>query len=683
MATFDTVISGGRIVDGTGSPAYSADIGVIDGRIAVIGNLSRAQSKQRIDAAGRIVAPGHVNQHSHYDVALFWDPYCSNAGENGVTTVVNANCGFGVAPVRSSDAERTMQMLETTEQIPVSHQRAALPWDWESFPEYLARVQQLPKGVNVLSYLPLNPLLVYVMGVDAAKTRRPTAAEMLKIHRLINEAMDAGAIGISMSAMGAEGNSHVDSDGTPMPTDVVEHDVILDICRALIERGEGVIQLLSHLVVYGDRSLTERVLALAKGSGVTVIHNAFMTSDLMADPDRYFRELRDEHPGYYSDQYDTYFFSRFDDVWETLLVGDNTLVATEGNLPTPEYLRTRRNNGAPPFASVNPVGPGPALPSPYYEQMRLAHISPLRPKSIAALKAVVRQQAHEQLKQLLPRRRFDLSLDYAAIVSARMVCHLFQLPLSVADEVLQKVGDIGRSNPAKEGKKSVDLSTFFVEMKPYIVPLVQSRRDAGADGSNGLVDGLVNYRTQSDQRALSDVEIADQLVCAMVGGMEAVPKVTSRGIMELWRRPDQLAAVRADLEKNIPIAVEEIIRYCAPAQYTFRTAHKDITVAGRHVKAGQRVASMLYSASRDEREFTNPDEFIWNRQIPRVISFGLGQHHCIGKHLAVLEVRTLIREFLAHVDSVEFLLEEAGRNAGYFQRGWISLPVIVGDQGHR
>jgi N-acyl-D-amino-acid deacylase len=283
MASFDTIISGGRIVDGTGSPAYYADVGVTGGRIAAIGNLSRAQSRQRIDARGKIVAPGHVNQHSHYDVALFWDPYCSNAGENGVTTVVNANCGFSVAPVRSRDIERTMQMLETTEQIPVSHQRTALPWDWESFPDYLARVRQLPKGVNVLSYLPLNPLLIYVMGIDAAKTRAPTAAEMSSIHRLINEAMDAGAIGISMSAMGAQGNSHLDCDGTPMPTDVIDHDVLLDICGALIERGEGVIQLLSHLVVYGDRSLTERLLERAKGSGVSVIHNAFMTSDLMPD----------------------------------------------------------------------------------------------------------------------------------------------------------------------------------------------------------------------------------------------------------------------------------------------------------------------------------------------------------------------------------------------------------------
>lgn len=281
MNVFDTIIKGGRIVDGTGIPAYYGDIGIREGRIAAIGNLSDSTAGNVIDAGGRIVAPGHVNQHSHYDVALFWDPYCSNAGENGVTTVVNANCGFGVAPARKRDRERTMQMLETTEQIPVSHQKAALPWDWESFPEYLQRVRGLRKGVNVLTYLPLNPLLVYVMGVDAAKTRRPTAAEMSEIHRLINEAMDAGALGISMSAMGADGNSHLDCDGSPMPTDVVEHDVIVDICRALVERGEGVIQLLSQLVVYGDRALTERVLELAKGSGVSVIHNAFMTSDLM------------------------------------------------------------------------------------------------------------------------------------------------------------------------------------------------------------------------------------------------------------------------------------------------------------------------------------------------------------------------------------------------------------------
>jgi cytochrome P450 len=149
--------------------------------------------------------------------------------------------------------------------------------------------------------------------------------------------------------------------------------------------------------------------------------------------------------------------------------------------------------------------------------------------------------------------------------------------------------------------------------------------------------------------------------------------------MELWKRPDQLAQVKADLDANVPIAVEEIIRYCAPAQYTFRTAHRDVIVAGQAVKAGQRVACMLHSAARDEREFGNPEDFVWNRKIERVISFGLGQHHCIGKYLAKLEVTTMVREFLSRVTSFEFVMEEAARNPSCFQRGWISLPVIIKD----
>jgi cytochrome P450 len=398
--------------------------------------------------------------------------------------------------------------------------------------------------------------------------------------------------------------------------------------------------------------------------------------EVAARPEYYYKELRDKYPAYYNQRYDTYFFSRFSDVWQVLYTGDNTFVATESNLPTPEYLSTHRNNGAPPFASINPMSPSNLLPSPYYEEMRRAHIAPLRPNAVQTLKDLLGTQARETLDQLLPRRKFDLSLDYAAIIPAKMICHLFGLPLSVADKVMNQVRELGKAKP---GEKSIDLSAFWTEMKPYIMPIIERRRASGADGSHALVDGLINYRSKPDQRALSDTEIADQLVCVMVGGLEAVPKVIARGLMELWQRPDQLEAVRADLDKNLPVAVEEIIRYCAPAQYTFRTAHKEATIAGTHIKAGQRVACMYSSASRDEREFENPDEFIWNRSIPRVLSFGLGQHHCIGKHLAYLEVRTLIREFITRVRLVDFHPEMGGRNAGYFQRGWISLPITIRD----
>lgn len=398
--------------------------------------------------------------------------------------------------------------------------------------------------------------------------------------------------------------------------------------------------------------------------------------ETLANPQPVYNRLRDEHPVFYSRDYDTFFFSRFEDVWEVLRIGDNALLATETNLPTPEYLRTHRNTQAPPLASINPMAPGPQLHSPWYEEMRRAHIAPLRPKSVAKLAGDIRALARQRLAQLLPRRKFNLTMDYAGVVGVTVICSLFGLPPDRAERLMDKVNEISRYRP---DKKSVDLLAFFTALTGDILPAIHARRVAGADGGNMLIDGLINYRAAPEGRALSDQEICDQLVCAMVGGIESMPKVTAQGILELWRRPEQLKAVRADLAANVPIAVQEMLRYGAPAQYTFRTAHRDLTVAGVRVKAGQRVAAMLHSASRDEREFDDPDEFVWNRPIPRVLSFGLGQHHCIGKHLATLEVAILVQEFLSQVRSFEFDLDEAMQNAGVVQRGWINLPVIIRD----
>lgn len=275
---FDKIIENGFVVDGTGCSGRYADVAISAGKIAAVGQLKGLEARERVDANGYIVAPGHITPHTHYDVMLFWDPYCDTAGENGVTTIVNANCGFSIAPVRPADRERTMAMLETTEQIPVAVQRAALPWDWETFPEFLARVGRLPKGLNVYSYIPLNPLLVYVMGIDAAKARQPNDDEIAEMHRIIHEGMDAGAIGISMSVMGAAGNSHLDFDGTCMPSDLLSIESVLRISQAIVDRGEGVIQMLSQISYYGDRSFTEKVAELCKGTGVRILHNTFLTN---------------------------------------------------------------------------------------------------------------------------------------------------------------------------------------------------------------------------------------------------------------------------------------------------------------------------------------------------------------------------------------------------------------------
>ena len=275
----DTLIVNGTIVDGTGAPRFVGDIAISDGKIHAIGKLQHLSAKEVIDAKQMIVAPGYITQHAHYDAGLFWDPYCSDSGEHGVTTLLNANCGFSIAPVRKQDTERTMLMLSTTEQVPVAQQKIGVPWDWETFPQYLDKLRTLPKGVNVLTYLPINPLLVYVMGIEGAKSRRPTKVETEEIHRLINEAMDAGAIGISMSVMGFDGNSHLDYDGTCMPTDRLHEDDVIEIARAVATRGEGIIQVLSQIGPNGNRPLTEKVARMAKGSGARVLHNVLLTAE--------------------------------------------------------------------------------------------------------------------------------------------------------------------------------------------------------------------------------------------------------------------------------------------------------------------------------------------------------------------------------------------------------------------
>jgi cytochrome P450 len=121
-----------------------------------------------------------------------------------------------------------------------------------------------------------------------------------------------------------------------------------------------------------------------------------------------------------------------------------------------------------------------------------------------------------------------------------------------------------------------------------------------------------------------------------------------------------------------------MVRHGAPAQYTFRTAYKDLTVAGTPIRPGQRICAMIWSAAHDEREFDQPERFIWNRQPLRTISFGVGQHHCIGKHLALLEVRIIVEEFLKRVENFSFDMDNARRNPSYFQHGWIRLPVVIG-----
>ena len=267
MAEFDTVIKGGTIIDGLRTPRYVADIGISDGRIAYIGRLNASDGERVLDAEGLIVAPGFVDLHTHYDGQVYWDPYCSISGWHGVTSVVIGNCGFGFAPVKPDDRERAMLSLARNEAIPLESMQEGMPWDWETYPEFLDSLDRTPKGVNLLSYVGLGPLMMYVMGLEAAKNRLPNEAEMAEMSRILEEAIKAGGCGFSAQVLGP-GSGQRDYDGTPMITDTMAPETLLSFAEVLAKCRDGFIQLTG-----GGMELNEQ---LAEVSGRPVIYNLIL-----------------------------------------------------------------------------------------------------------------------------------------------------------------------------------------------------------------------------------------------------------------------------------------------------------------------------------------------------------------------------------------------------------------------
>jgi N-acyl-D-aspartate/D-glutamate deacylase len=280
MSSFDTVIRNGTIVDGLLMPRYRSDIGIRDGRIAAIGRLRDSDGQRVIDAGDCIVAPGFVDLHTHYDAQIFWDPYCTVSGWHGVTTVVIGNCGGGFAPVRPDMRERMMLSLTRVEAIPMASMRSSLPWDWVTFPEFLDSLRRAPKGVNVMSYVPLGVLLAWVIGLEDAKAgRMPTPSELLELKSLLHEAMDAGACGWSAQRLpptGGIGNQR-DYDGTPMPTDLMSNELAVELAAVLGDRRQGFIQM--NLVTGNPKADGAHFEELAAASQRPVLFNVVQTND--------------------------------------------------------------------------------------------------------------------------------------------------------------------------------------------------------------------------------------------------------------------------------------------------------------------------------------------------------------------------------------------------------------------
>jgi len=267
---YDLVIRNGTIFDGLKTPRFVSDIGIKDGKVATIGRIAKsAQSGREIDASGLNVCPGFVDLHTHYDAQLFWDPYLTTSGWHGVTSVVIGNCGFGYAPCKPENRDRAMQTLERTEAIPFDAQKAGLPWDWVTFPEYMDSVERTPKGLNIMSYFGLAPVMVDVMGLENARKRPATQEEMDEMKQALKDAMAAGACGFSAQVAGKTSVQR-DYDGEPMVTDTMSKEDLYAFGSVLAEVGAGFIQ-----VAGPSMKTTEN---LAKASGRPILYNAITVS---------------------------------------------------------------------------------------------------------------------------------------------------------------------------------------------------------------------------------------------------------------------------------------------------------------------------------------------------------------------------------------------------------------------
>jgi N-acyl-D-aspartate/D-glutamate deacylase len=259
MAEFDIVIRGGTVVDGTGAPARTADIAITDGRIVEVGQV-HGTATRTIKADGATVTPGFVDVHAHYDGQVTWDSLVAPSSWHGVTTVVNGNCGVGFAPVKPTDHQQLIELMEGVEDIPGAALHEGLRWNWQSFPEYLDAIEQRPHDIDIAMQVPHGALRLFVMGQRGADREVATADEIVEMGRIAREAIEAGALGFTTSRT----MNHKTVKGEFTPTLNAARDELVGIASAIGEAQRGVLEVVSD---FAQPDELDTILAMAEASG--------------------------------------------------------------------------------------------------------------------------------------------------------------------------------------------------------------------------------------------------------------------------------------------------------------------------------------------------------------------------------------------------------------------------------
>jgi N-acyl-D-aspartate/D-glutamate deacylase len=241
MAELDLVIRGGTVMDGTGGAPIEADVGIAGNRIAAVGKIAQ-RGAEEIDAKGKLVTPGFVDIHTHYDAQAVWDDHLAPSSWHGVTTAVMGNCGVGFAPCKPGDRDKLIELMEGVEDIPGAVMHEGLKWEWESFAEYLSALERKKRDIDICALLPHAAVRVFVMGERAIGLENANQGDIAQMREIAREAMAAGAFGFSTS----RSLSHKTLRGDPTPTLRAQEDELAGIAQGLKDAGSGMLEIVSE-----------------------------------------------------------------------------------------------------------------------------------------------------------------------------------------------------------------------------------------------------------------------------------------------------------------------------------------------------------------------------------------------------------------------------------------------------
>ncbi len=246
---FERVLRGGRVVDGSGAPARVADVALDGGRIAAVGE-SLGPARESVDVSGRIVCPGFVDLHTHFDAQVFWDPQLSPAPLHGVTSVVGGNCGFSIAPLAPEAGDYLMRMLARVEGMPLESLAEGVPWDWSSFGDYLARIEARGVAVNAGFLVGHSALRRVVMG-SAAVGEEASPQQLAAMQELLARSLAEGGLGFSSSWA----QTHNDGDGKPVPSRFASREELLALASVLREHPGTALEFLPGVARFDEERM--------------------------------------------------------------------------------------------------------------------------------------------------------------------------------------------------------------------------------------------------------------------------------------------------------------------------------------------------------------------------------------------------------------------------------------------